>query len=471
MRQTYDSDVSDLTISLSSDQTLVTLRVQSDLCLWWVGHLLVAITDQRPQWRKWREQCGDIFSLHMGSKMVVVLNGYDLIKETLMKRGKDFSDRPHSSFDTWKEQRSVTLQLLRKFGFGNNVLANRTQEEVTHYLIHLSESDGQPIGTALDTKASTSNIICSIVFGQRFGYQDGELKKLISRIHRFFENLNFSGVINFLPILIYLPGDILKIKQMKKNVEEMFDLIRSLVARNQNDKMAENFITEYLAERERRVQKGEATTMDDINLVRVIFDLLTAGTETVATTVSWFVLYMLHYPDVQKKTFHEILENVGTERVPTEQDKAKLNYSNATIMETQRLASITPNAFLHTCPRDVTIRGYRIPKGTYITPYLDSILNDEKIWGNDVMSFRPERFLDQDGKVQTPEGFIPFSIGKRACPGGGMAKTEMFLYLSNVIQRFQLLPADPKHLPTLKCIFGLTVIPEPYQVRFVARMT
>ncbi|KAH9494452.1 hypothetical protein Btru_020048 [Bulinus truncatus] len=251
-----------------------------------VGHLLVANTDQRPQWRKWREQCSDIFSLHMGSKMVVVLNGYDLIKETLMKRGEEFSDRPHSFFDTvtgqsnvgivtssgdlWKEQRSVTLQLLRKFGFGNNVLANRIQEEVTHYLIHLSELDGQPIDIALDTKACTSNIICSIIFGQRFGYQN----------------------------------------------------------------------------------------------------------------------------DVQKKIFHEILENVGTERVPTEQDKAKLNYLNAAIMETQRLASITPNAFLHTCPRDVTIRGYTIPKGTYIMPYLDSVLHDEKIWENDVMSFRPERFLD-----------------------------------------------------------------------------
>ncbi|KAH9494443.1 Cytochrome P450 2C3 [Bulinus truncatus] len=423
--------------------------------------------------------------LYMGSKVFVVINGYTLMKETFVKRGKDFSDRPvtivdlvtgqsnvgiiTSSGDLWKEQRSVTIQLLRSFGLGNNILANRIQEEVTHYLIHLSELDGQPIDIALDTKASTSNIVCSIVFGQRFGYQDDEFKKLISSIHNYFSNLSFGGLISFVPALRHLPGDILKIKQMKKDIDEMFDLIRSLVARNQNDKMAENFITEYLAERERRVQKGEATTMDDINLVRVIFDLLTAGTETVATTVSWFVLYMLHYPDVQKKIFHEILENVGTERAPTEQDKAKFNYLNATIMETQRLASIAPNSFLHTCPRDVTIRGYTIPKGTYISPYLDSILHDEKIWGNDVMSFRPERFLDQDGKVQTPEEFIPFSIGKRACPGEGMAKTEMFLYLSNVIQGFQLLPADPKHLPTLKCIFGLTVIPEPYQVRFVER--
>ncbi|KAK0061488.1 cytochrome P450 II f2-like protein II [Biomphalaria pfeifferi] len=59
-----------------------------------VGHLLTLKADQRPQFKKWREQCGDIFSVYLGSKLLVVINDFDLIKETFVKRAEEFSDRP-----------------------------------------------------------------------------------------------------------------------------------------------------------------------------------------------------------------------------------------------------------------------------------------------------------------------------------------------------------------------------------------
>ena len=46
-----------------------------------------------------------------------------------------------------------------------------------------------------------------------------------------------------------------------------------------------------------------------------------------------------------------------------------------------------------------------------ILPNLDSLMMDEDIWG-DPEVFRPERFLNSDGKLSVPTEFIPFFLGK-----------------------------------------------------------
>lgn len=65
--------------------------------------------------------------------------------------------------------------------------------------------------------------------------------------------------------------------------------------------------------------------------------------------------------------------------------------------------------------------------------------------------------------------FIPFSMGKRICLGEGLARTELFLFLSNLLNQFKILPEDPKNLPTLHKAFGMTAKPQPYKVRLEQR--
>ncbi|XP_059161769.1 cytochrome P450 2C15-like [Physella acuta] len=456
-----------------------------------LGHLLTLEENPRSQFKKWHEQLGDIYSLYMGNKLVVFICGYDLMKELLLKRRDEFQYRPKIVFNevcpypksgvicsngpNWKEQRTVSLHILRDFGMGKNILAVKILEEVDHFLDLLSELNGEPSDIRIATNISTANVISSIVLGHRFDYKDETLRELIIRFTEVVASQHFNGVINFFPILRYLPGDLFHIKKTSKTVEDIFKLLGHFIQQKGVDEYDENkidsFIAAYVKEIKSKTSLGEKTYLNKDELIKTVNDLFTAGMETTSTTITWCLLYVLNNPDVQAKIYEEMKEKIGTDRRPCIQDRPKLTYLNAVIKETQRLASLVPQSVTHTCLHDVTVRGYTIPKGTYISPDLDSVLHDPKIWGDDVMEFKPERFIDQDGKLKTPEEFIPFSIGRRVCLGESLAVMELFLYLSSIFHRFEILPETPGSPPPIKYKFGIVASPLPYKIKAIKRKT
>ena len=124
----------------------------------------------------------------------------------------------------------------------------------------------------------------------------------------------------------------------------------------------------------------------------------------------------LCFLQAQEKCYQEIADNVGTGRLPTLQDKTSLPYLEATAMEILRKANVIPFGVQHTVSEDVVFHGYFIPKNAIILPFIGSILSDQQMW-DDPEVFRPERFLDDDGKIVRPDEFIPFSLGKRFSAG------------------------------------------------------
>ena len=80
-------------------------------------------------------------------------------------------------------------------------------------------------------------------------------------------------------------------------------------------------------------------------------------------------------------------------------------------MEILLKSNVVPFGVQHIVSEDVVFHGYFIPKNAMILPLMESILSDQQTWG-DPEVFRPERFLDADGKIVRPDEFIPFSLGK-----------------------------------------------------------
>ena len=79
--------------------------------------------------------------------------------------------------------------------------------------------------------------------------------------------------------------------------------------------------------------------------------------------------------------------------------------------------------------------------------------------------FRPERFIGRQGRVERNENFIPFSVGKRACPGEHLARAELFLFLAGLLQTFRFEAEDPTRPPEVERMMGLTAMPVPFRVK------
>ncbi|KAK7465119.1 hypothetical protein BaRGS_00037698 [Batillaria attramentaria] len=224
-------------------------------------------------------------------------------------------------------------------------------------------------------------------------------------------------VAGLIPAVRYIPGDPFKFHVLVRDIRLLMDtLIQPIITQHIQEldggsNPPDDFITAYL----RRVRQDEAdqkvSYITEKSLPMVIFHLFAGGSQTIAPTLRWAVVYFLHHPDVQEKCHQEITEIVGADRRPTMQDKPKMTYLEATEKEILRMANFLSLNVPHGTACDVSFAGYTIPKGATVIPNLDSVLHDPEVW-EDPDTFRPERFIGPDGKLIRTCRF--FATGRRA---------------------------------------------------------
>ncbi|KAB5574462.1 hypothetical protein DKX38_001656 [Salix brachista] len=168
--------------------------------------------------------------------------------------------------------------------------------------------------------------------------------------------------------------------------------------------------------------------------------MLLGGTETVATSLEWALANLLNHPRVLKKAKTELDTQVGYHLIK-ESDFAKLQYLRCIISETLRLYRVGPLLVPLLASADCTIGGYDVPvmavrvfpAGTTLVVNAWAIHIDPTLW-EDPTSFKPQRF--ESGRVGA-YNLIPFGMGRRACPGDGLANRMMTLTLGSLIQCFE----------------------------------
>ena len=111
---------------------------------------------------------------------------------------------------------------------------------------------------------------------------------------------------------------------------------------------------------------------------------------------------------------------------------------------------------------------YTIPSGHILLPCMNEIMMGEESWIN-ASKFDPTRFMEA-GKYKRDERVIPFQIGKRVCPGEGLAKAELFLFLVGLIQKFKFEPETPGTIVDYTMKPGFTCIPQRHDQIKVTRI-
>lgn len=107
---------------------------------------------------------------------------------------------------------------------------------------------------------------------------------------------------------------------------------------------------------------------------------------------------------------------------------------------------------------------------TIVIPGLYAYHMDKRTWG-DPEVFRPERFLDDQGKLCLKlDVSFPFGAGKRLCAGETFARNMLFLMTTAMLQHFDYVLAPGDSLPDLsKNNSGLIISPPDFWVQLQER--
>uniref|UniRef100_A0A2R8MKZ1 Steroid 17-alpha-hydroxylase/17,20 lyase n=1 Tax=Callithrix jacchus TaxID=9483 RepID=A0A2R8MKZ1_CALJA len=194
----------------------------------------------------------------------------------------------------------------------------------------------------------------------------------------------------------------------------------------------------------------DAELLSDNHILTTVGDIFGAGVETTTSVVKWIVAYLLHNPQVKKKLYDEIDQNVGFSRTPTVSDRNCLLLLEATIREVLRIRPVAPMLIPHKANVDTSIGEFAVDKGTHVIINLWALHHSEEWHQPD--KFMPERFLNQAGTqlISPTLSYLPFGAGPRSCIGEILARQELFLIMAWMLQRFDLEVPDDGELPSLE---------------------
>ncbi|XP_042332956.1 cytochrome P450 1A5-like [Sceloporus undulatus] len=163
------------------------------------------------------------------------------------------------------------------------------------------------------------------------------------------------------------------------------------------------------------------------------------GFDTVTTALSWCLMYLVTYPEIQKRIQRDIDQTIGREKTPCLSDRTLLPYVEAFILEMFRLTSFLPFTVPRCTTKDTSLNGFFIPKDQCVFVNQWQVNHDERLW-TDPSTFSPERFLSADGTEidrAKSEKVLVFGLGKRRCIGEVIGRWEIFLFLTTLLQQLE----------------------------------
>ncbi|XP_077345210.1 cytochrome P450 2K4-like [Lithobates pipiens] len=432
---------------------------------------------------KLAEKYGSVYSLQIGTQKMVVLCGYETVKDALVNHAEAFAGRPtlpvfldlakehgiiFSNGNNWKVMKQFALSTLRELGMGKKTIEEKILEECKNLVKIFKAYKGASFYNAAIVNAAVANIIVSILMGHRFEYDDPKLQRLLTIIN---EDIRIVGspmvfLYNAFPSLVrWLPGSHRKVVP---HIEELHAFIRETFTnqRNQLDVNDLRNVVEVFLVRQKEEKPNPELYFTDENLTTLISDLFAAGMDTTSATLQWGLLLMMKYPEIQKNVQTEIEKVIGSGE-PQAMHRKQMPYTDAVIHEIQRFGNTVPTNVPHATTRDVTFKGFFIPKNTQVIPLLYSVLRDKEHFEKPE-EFYPQHFLDSEGNFVKNEAFIPFSAGKRSCAGETLAKMELFLFFTTLLQNFTF-QAPPGAELDLTGAVGFTTHPLKHEICAIAR--
>ncbi|XP_002740007.2 cytochrome P450 1B1-like [Saccoglossus kowalevskii] len=431
---------------------------------------------------------GNVFQIRLGVQNIVVLNGVRALRDALFKQPIAFSGRPRfpsfmkssqggkglafSSYsEQWRKLRKVVDASLRDFVTDRLFSTEQKITTEASELIRILTNNmkGHVMDAHDDIHVAIGNIIVFALFGKNYSHDDPEFKDLVCLNKQFAQAVTGNGnIADFFPWLQFVPSSIQdqldtyleqESSYMKDRLREHYNVYKSSAPRDILDRILSMY----------EVDEGRASLLKNTDsekeVIATLSNLFGAGYDTTSKTLYISLVYMIIYPDIQRKVHEEIDRVVGRDRLPKSSDRPSMPFTDAVIQEVLRDSSIAAMGIPHCTVQSTTLYNYHIPKYTPIFVNLWSANHDPESWDEPEL-FRPERFLSMDCRSLNKSAtrkLMAFGVGKRRCPGEQLAQLELFLLFSALMHQCSFEPCQGE-IPELKYTVGLSLTLQPYKV-------
>ena len=261
--------------------------------------------------------------------------------------------------DVYKKYHKLCLSILKEFGFGvKRVSETRILEEVESMHDEILKHNGCPFYPKRLLIFSTSNFMLSILFGKNFLQSFPEDHSII--VESSAECVaNIDMTLNFAPIARFLPIFWKTIARMRNSSERLLNGIEAGIRFTRSNSSEATFVGRFL--------EIEGTGYNHQDLLYVLRDLCLASTETVSATLQWAIVELANHPATQNHIQREIAEIVPGDRLPSLDDKPRLHYTEAVILEIMRRHTVLPFSLPRAILKDTKVLEYDVPKGCMVS--------------------------------------------------------------------------------------------------------
>ncbi|XP_047335464.1 cytochrome P450 703A2 [Impatiens glandulifera] len=435
------------------------------------------------------EKYGPLVYLRLGNVDAITTNDPDTIREILLRQDEIFASRPrtlaavHLAYGCgdvalaplgpqWKRMRRICMENLLTTKRLESFAGHRADE--AQHLVHdvwTRAQYGKEVNLREVLGAFSMNNVTRMLLGKQFfGAESSgpdEAMEFMHITHELFRLLGLIYLGDYLPFWRWIDpyGCEKKMREIEKRVDDFHSRIieehrkgkREMDVNGEGDM---DFVDVLLS------LPGEdgKEHMEDVEIKALIQDMIAAATDTSAVTNEWAMAEVIKHPNVLIKIQQELDSVVGIDRMVMESDLVNLNYLRCVVRETFRMHPAGPFLIPHESIRDAVINGFHIPAGTRVFINTHGLGRNKSIW-DDVEIFRPERHLTGDGgtRVEISHGadfkILPFSAGKRKCPGAPLGVTMVLMGLARLFHCFDWNPPEglrSDEIDTME-VYGMTM--------------
>ncbi|KAK6174276.1 hypothetical protein SNE40_017586 [Patella caerulea] len=442
----------------------------------------------------WTKLYGRTFGYFEGPSPILVTSDPDILQEVFVKQFHNFyarkvwpvqadpetDERVHMFFamgDRWRRLRSVVSpafssskmrQMCPEVGKSITSVINIIKEKqgkvmdvlglfqclTLDTIVHCAlNADCQSVGDETEPFLTNCRGVIEDTTKQPVLYLCGFILPALQRL--WIGIYNFLHHIKFNPVF-WLEERLCLLIEIRKQDQKPHksDLLQLLIDARMDGATASTFTNVSTAERRGHIPKK----LSNEEIVQQALLFLLAGYETTSTTLSYVFHELANNLDIQDKLRDEINTYYpNQDDVPTYDDVRHLKYLDMVIKETLRKYPLASVIIARKCTNTCVVKGITIPKGMVVQADVWSLHKDKAIWGEDVETFDPERFSDENSKSRHPYAWIPFGAGPRMCAGLRFAVLEAKMATVTMVKKFAFKPSKDHRLELKE---GATVTPK-----------